>query len=377
MTTMAEFKDPIPAAGGKIEFLCDGQGHIASRISGSGFRAMYVVAVSMDGRQLLAEVPAGGIGQVMVYPKPSVLTYIQSDEQGLWGRNCPACQKYFRTNHIMGVTVCPYCSKPESGLAFVSKEQSKYIIAYYDAFMRAYTTGASSTLSMSDITDATAAWHYSEEKQQSHFKCETKDCLAETDILGRYGFCPRCRKTNARQLFTGFIDRTLARWAETDKNVTDRNQRGEVWEDMPIKSLSEFEGLAKHLRRRLLSFPMTVNRRRDVEGLNFQQPLLADGPLREWFDVGVLRWSGNSTTPQREIPQSDLPSIKKMIQRRHILMHNGGVVDEAYLTLSGDTQARLDERIRIRSNEAKHFVDIVREMGLNLLDGVEHGFEEA
>jgi len=374
---MAEFKDAIPAAGGKIDFLCDSQGRIASRISGSGFRAMYIVAVSMDGRQLLAEVPAGGMGQAMVYPKPSVLTYIQSDEQGLWGRNCPACQKYFRTNHIMGPTACPYCSRPESGLAFVSKEQSKYIIAYYDAFMRAYTTGVSSTLSMSDITDETAAWHYSEEKQQFHFKCETKDCHAETDILGRYGFCPRCGKTNARTLFSGFIDRTLVRWTETDKNVADRHQRGEVWEDMTIKSLSELEALAKHLRRRLLSFPLTANRRRDLEGLNFQQPLQTDKPLREWFDLGVLQWNGNSTTPQRAIPQGELPFIVRMIQRRHILMHNGGVVDQAYLDLSGDTQARLDERIRIRSNEAKHFVEVVREMGFNLLDGVEYGFEEA
>jgi hypothetical protein len=374
---MAEFKDAIPAAGGHIEFLFDLQRGLSTRISGSGFRAMYLVAVSMDGRRLLSEVPAAGLGQVMVYPQPSVLTYIQSDEQGLWGRNCPACQKYFRTNHIMGLTFCPYCSKAELGLAFVTKEQSKYIMAYYDAFMRAYTGGVSTTLSMSDITDQTSAWHYSEEKQQVHFKCETKDCHAETDILGRFGFCPRCGKTNARTLFSGFIDRTLARWTETDKNVTDRNQRAEVWEDMTIKSLSEFEALAKHLRLRLLSFPMTANRIQEVERLNFQRPVQTDEPLRQWFDIGVLRWNGNSTKPPRTISEADLRFITKMIQRRHILMHNGGVADQEYLDLSGDTQARLGERIRIRSNEAKHFVEVVRELGLNLLDNVEDGFMEA
>ncbi len=374
---MAEFKDAIPAAGGHIEFLFDPRRGLSTRISGSGFRAMYMVAVSMDGRHLLAEVPAAGLGQVMVYPQPSVLTYMQSDEQGLWGRNCPACQKYFRTNHIMGPTFCPYCSRTESGLAFVTKEQSKYIIAYYDAFMRAYTGGVSTTLSMSDITDQTSAWHYSEEKQQFHFKCETKDCHTETDILGRYGFCPRCGKTNARTLFSGFIDRTLARWTETDKNVTDRYQRGEVWEDMTVKCLSEFEALAKHLRQRLLCFPMTANRVKEVKALNFQRPLQTDEPLRQWFDIGVLRWNGNDTKPPRAIPQDDLQFIRKMIQRRHILMHNGGVVDQDYLDLSGDTQARLGERIRIRSNEAKRFVEAVRELGLNLLDNVEDGFMEA
>jgi hypothetical protein len=113
---------------------------------------------------------------------------------------------------------------------------------------------------------------------------------------------------------------------------------------------------------------MTANRMKEVEALNFQRPLETDEPLRQWFDIGVLRWNGNGTKPSRAIPQDDLPFIRKMIQRRHILMHNGGVVDQDYLDLSGDTQARLGERIRIRSNEAKRFVEVVRELGLNLLD---------
>jgi hypothetical protein len=135
---MSNFKDKIRAAGGKVEFLYDPAKGIACQISGCGFIAMYLVAVSMDGRHLLSTVPAGGYGATLVYPKPSVLTYIQSDEQGMWGRNCPACQKYFRTNHVMGDTFCPYCAVGADSLAFVSKDQRTYITASYDAFARAY-----------------------------------------------------------------------------------------------------------------------------------------------------------------------------------------------------------------------------------------------
>src|SRR5271154_2285520 len=109
---MSEFKDKIPAAGGTVEFIYDAQRGLAVRAS--HFRALYCVAVSMDGRTLLATVPAAGLGQEMVYPKPSVLAYIQSDEQGMWGRNCPSCKKYFRSNHVMqagDLTWCPYCAK--------------------------------------------------------------------------------------------------------------------------------------------------------------------------------------------------------------------------------------------------------------------------
>ena len=33
----------------------------------------------------------------------------------------------------------------------------------------------------------------------------------------------------------------LGRWQETDQNVTDRNARREVWEDLTVKSVSAFE----------------------------------------------------------------------------------------------------------------------------------------
>jgi hypothetical protein len=377
---MAEFKDAIRAAGGKLEYLHQPDGRLAYKISstsGSGMRAMYMVAVSMDGTHLLDTVPAVGIGGTAVYPQPSVVAYVQSDEQGMWGRNCPACERYFRTTHIHNGSVCPYCAESAPSLTFISKAQRVYIAASYDAFGRAMVTGKDTSLDLADVTDATPAWHYSEEKQQLHFKCQTVGCGAETDILGRYGYCPRCGRTNARPAFNESMSRMLTRWDGTDKNVSDRDARGEVWEDLTVKSVTEFEALAKHLRRKLLTFPMTRSRRQAVEELNFQSPLQAEEALRQWFDIGVVAWDGNAKVPPRAVKQSELPFIKKMVQRRHILIHNGGVVDEDYLTLSGDNQVRLDERIRVSSRDARHFVEVVSEMGLNLLDGVEYGFEEA
>jgi hypothetical protein len=380
---MPEFKDKIGAAAGKVEFLYDPSRGIAPKISGSspGFFAMYMVAVSLDGRHLLGEVPATGIGVTPVYPQPSVITFIQSDEQGMWGRNCPLCQKYFRTNHVMGITCCPYCAFEESGLAFISKEQRSYITACYDAFARAYMEKKSTSVEIVDITDQTTAWHYSEVKQQFHFKCEAKDCGAETDILGEYGYCPRCGYTNARKLFNERIDKMLGRLEDTKKafpenTPSDRKSRGEVWEELTKRSLSDFEALGKHLRTKLLLFPMTTRRRKCLKELNFQTPVPANQALVEWFDIAIFEWAGNSLTPPRCVPESDLPFIKKMIQKRHILIHNGGSVDQDYLAYSGDDQVVLGERISVSSKEARRFIECVRAMGTNLMDNVEFGFME-
>jgi hypothetical protein len=65
-----------------------------------------------------------------------------------------------------------------------------------------------------------------------------------------------------------------------------------------------------------------------------------------------------------------------MVQKRHILIHNGGVVDQEYLDNTADTSVQLDERIRIRSKDTKRFLALVRDTATNLLDNVEDGFSE-
>jgi hypothetical protein len=312
-----------------------------------------------------------------VYPQPSVLTFIQSDEEGMWGRNCPWCEKYFRTNHIMGVTFCPYCWHAASSLNFISKAQRIYICAFYDAFMRARLYRKNTSLDLAEVTDATDGtdetqpWHY-EVKQQYHFTCDAKDCGTRTDLLGEYGYCSGCGRTNARQIFFAQMDKMAAGLETADRTVTDRDERAELWGKAIVNSVHELEPLAKHLRERLFSFPMTLKRRKQLQDLSFQQLLEADEALSQWFDIGLFEWHGDAATPARKLTESDLPFIRKMLQNRHILIHNRGVVDQNYLDRGGDQQFQLGERIRIRSNEAKRFVNLVRTMGANLMDNVEN-----
>jgi hypothetical protein len=49
---MAEFKDTIRAAGGRLDYLFQPDGRLAYQISGD-IRALYMVAVSMDGSYFL------------------------------------------------------------------------------------------------------------------------------------------------------------------------------------------------------------------------------------------------------------------------------------------------------------------------------------
>jgi len=338
-------------------------------------RAVYMVAVSMDGRHLFGIIPATGYGQAAVYPQPSVTAYIQSDEHCMWGRNCPVCRKYFRTNHIMGDTSCPYCSEIAPSLAFITADQSAYIIACCDTFARSFMGNKNASVDEADITDSKTAWHYAEVKQQVHFKCETDKCGTETDILGDgSAYCPRCGSSNGRKVFIKSMNDMLAELSEIKASVSDESKRASEWERMVKDSVTNLEALANHLRFKLLRIPMTPKRRKQLQNESFQNPFQADKSLREWFDVGLMEWVGTDAIPKRRLPTE--PSfVKKMFQKRNVLVHNRGIVNEEYLERSGDTEFVLGERIAVHHHEAKRFIETVRAMGENLLDGIEHGIQ--
>ena len=170
------------------------------------------------------------------------------------------------------------------------------------------------------------------------------------------------------------MNEMLKQLQETKVNVSDESKRGSVWEQMTKDSVTNLEALANHLRFKLLCAPMTPRRRKQLENVSFQNPFQADKALLEWFDISLMEWVGNDLVPKRRLP-TDSSFIKKMFQKRHVLVHNKGIVNEEYLERSGDTEFSLGERIAVRDHEAKLFIETVRAMGENLLDGVEYGIQ--
>jgi hypothetical protein len=358
---MPEFGEQIPIGTGKLEFIRDKQHGLLTQISSSsltGFRAMYQLAVTQEG-EIVGAVPMGGL-RTAPPPPPPLNTFIQSDLQGMWGRCCPSCQSYFRTNHIMGVTVCPYCSRTNDSIAFITVAQKRYAKAFVDAALRALRGPDNVTIDLSTITDATPEWQYTEEQQQFHFKCADQSCYTEADILGEYGWCPRCGRSNASAVIATRLKANEDRFQTTDRDVTDRGQRANEWALINNLAFSSFEPLGNPLRTRLVLFPATAKRRNDVSILSFQRIVSTADALERWFDISLFK----------DMDEAEIKFVNMMMHRRHILTHNDGRADENYLSNSGD-KCRLNERIRIRSAEVKRLLPLIRKMCDNLLNGFE------
>jgi uncharacterized Zn finger protein (UPF0148 family) len=261
-----------------------------------------------------------------------MLAWIQSDEQGLWGRECPDCGCYFRSNHIMGATFCPYCGKVQDSLEYVTDAQAKYVETFCQSVNRAFADKKTITLDAAEVTDEPPPWQYTETKQQFHFDCG--HCHARTDILGDYGFCPSCGRTNGDKLIEQRLTSLQERLEKADRSLNDKRQRGEEWERLTIACFEAFEPLGNHLRQVLALVPATPKRRAEIQNLNFQRIFETATKLEQWFGIELLGG----------ISENDRGLLRKMLQRRHVLTHNGGKVDQGYLDSSGDVSVKLNER---------------------------------
>ena len=186
---MREFRE-ICLSGGVIEFTKGPEGGVAIGYKSSNPWpiTMFQVCVSFDG-EVLDTVPFGGIGQIIPYPKPSLLAWVLSDREGMFGRQCPECNSYFRINTCPGDEYCPYCGYNGKSINFLTPNQLQYIEKFCTSFIEAYEGESDVILNLDELEkqlpENKPNWLYSEEIQQNRYACSK--CRSDFDILGEYG----------------------------------------------------------------------------------------------------------------------------------------------------------------------------------------------
>jgi hypothetical protein len=111
-----EFRE-IASCGGKIQLIHEGE-QVAMQVSGTGLLGYAQMGIGLDGDRL-AYWPIKGIDQRPVKePSMMVPAFLPADKTGLWGRSCPKCKTYFRTDGIRERMFCPYCDCRAPAAAF-------------------------------------------------------------------------------------------------------------------------------------------------------------------------------------------------------------------------------------------------------------------
>ncbi len=291
-----------------------------------------------------------------------VPVFLLSDEEQFFGRTCPKCRGYFRTERIAENLYCPYCSTHAPLAYFTTGNQLEFINAVRLQYIEGFQGGALEVIDLDAIAKALPnnrpSWAYSEERQQHLSTCS--GCNNRFDILGEYGFCPACGRSNALTTLLSQLDASQAEFQRIESELSDRGDRAAEWEKM-TKCISEFEAMARAIQNDLTRLPLTPSRRQEIRQISYQQILSAGDYMRTYFGIDLLKG----------LTEDEKAFLNKMFNRRHILTHNAGRVDEKYLNRTGDSSVRLHQKITVRSREIARLIPLLRRVAQNLFAGYE------
>jgi hypothetical protein len=291
---------------------------------------------------------------------------ITPDEDGYLGRECPIeeCLGYFKITPGTGIQGpapchCPYCGHSGDSSKFTTQEQIEYAksVAFRqitDALLKDMKTmefdhkprgSFGIGLSLKVTQGARHPIQYYREKElETHVFCD--NCTLRYAIYGVFGWCPDCGAHNSIQILAKNLElanKELALAQSVDKELAD-HLIGDALENV----VSAFDGFGRDVCEREgaeIRFQSLPGARRNVQdkfGFDFADRLEPN----EW------------------------EYVCRIFQKRHLLSHKMGVIDEGYVQKANDPSAIVGRKIRVDHDEVTTAVGLVEALGRRLFDGV-------
>lgn len=291
----------------------------------------------------------GGIGQPWNPPPVTGCfpIYIGSDRTGMFGHECQRCNEYWRSDHSPAhwPMTCPYCGYRAGSHAFLSESQLRYAQACCECLEEASSSEQAGEfiVDMDPIADATSKECKKpklccvEISQQNNFVCS--ECGGKNDILGKYGYCSSCGTFNGLSELKSDLNRIHERMpknAEFNEHVKD--------------AISAFDSFARQIAKQLAArIPMTPAQKTFWETRLFHNLKFCSERLAANFDINALK----------NLSADEIAFIVKMFYRRHVYEHNGGEVDERYISESGDKSVKPKQVIRETAKTAQQTISLI------------------
>jgi hypothetical protein len=191
------------------------------------------------------------------------------------------------------------------------------------------------------------------------FVCERCSCRFAS--IGASFFCPACGQNSAESCFNNTLEtvrKTVEMLPNLETTITQsanpdlaRDAIRQLLEDQFARLVGAFERLNEALFDKL---PNANNFNR--KGSVFQR---LDDASNLWQQAAAKGY-GDFLSP------NELARLKILFQRRHILSHRQGIVDDAYLAKSGDTSYSTGQRLVVRDSDVLELCDLLGRLATGL-----------
>ena len=317
-------------------------------------------------RQVFPEADAGGTVGIEIHPTSSnrkresvVDTFsveIKRDDEGYLGRECPECDKYFKIKPGTGIPnlsdcYCPYCQHLGPQDHFWTKQQVEHAQSVVlnqisgDLLKSMKKMEAKPkrdqfiSISITVKGEPFPIANYTEKELEERVEC--RNCTLQYAIYGAFGFCPDCAEHNSQQIAEANFD-LITRIIDLAKEEPS-DIKSKLIENGLEDCISAFDGFARERCRD--RYPK----------LSFQNISAAKEKLDEF---GIDITDG--------LDASEWKFVVCQFQKRHLLAHRMGVVDEEYVSKTGSHPEWLGKKVSITENDVLSLIDHLKIIVSNL-----------
>jgi hypothetical protein len=306
---------------------------------------------------------------------------IPSDEDGYFGRECPSCEAPFKMRgdeydalpDEIELT-CPYCGHQEEHDAFMSAAQHARAMAAAEGLVEQWMHGR-----MTDILGSTFGQRSSRPRRRNSFiSIETSytpgapppvrelpealeeqtrrvvacsSCGTHHAVYSASSFCPVCGPRPAGEKVLEAITAAREALAVEDRLGEDERET--------LRAAGVFERFAVDAIEAVVSlFEIFAREQFSQRVADAQQHTKGKGNLFQRLDDTAALFAEHTDVDLVELAGDERwQRLKRTFARRHVLTHNGGIVDEKFLNQVPDSGLKVGQRLVIRRTDAAQALD--------------------
>jgi hypothetical protein len=188
--------------------------------------------------------------------------------------------------------------------------------------------------------------HYRERTLETDVVCDV--CTLQYTIYGVFGFCPDCGVHNSRQILDKNLE--LAGKQVALANTLEGDLAAHLVGDALENVVSAFDGFGRETCRLHADGATTPAKAINV---SFQNLAAARQKVQDLFSIDISR----AVTPQ------NWEMICRNFQKRHLLAHKMGVVDQSYINATHDTSAVVGRKVAIEAPDVQQLASQLSLLG--------------
>jgi hypothetical protein len=291
---------------------------------------------------------------------------IRPDEHGYVGRECPVekCLGYFKITPGTGVKGpapchCPYCGHSGEHKTFFTQEQIEYarsivIRKVTDAIREDLKSlefeykprgpfGIGISMKVQGSTPLPVRY-YREKQLETEVVCD--NCTLRYAIYGVFGWCPDCGVHNSLQILTKNLE--LARKELALAKSAEMELATHLIGDALENAVAAFDGFGREI---------CSQKGADIR---FQNVVAARSKVQQAFGFDFADC----------VSSDEWDCACRVFQKRHLLAHRMGVIDQQYLQKANDPRAIAGRKIHVSHDEVNLAIGIIEALARRLFSGV-------